>query len=307
MRYFDGEMWTNHFHHPGKLPDIGAWLNTTFGVFGRYWQGAAMLAFGTSLVGGLITWLSIRALLDDVAILDEQFVGAGAGTVVGLFVIALVVVLWQGFGWLAMSRFMHKAHFQEDATVTDSLRHALRRLPRYVGVILALTAMVFAVALVTALLGAIAPALGVVALIAVVVGAVWAFVKLAFLFVAVAAAPPGTSVLRASAAVSENRFWAVLGRLLLVFIGLAIVGQIIAVGLGEAGRMIDTEQLSDLVQVDGEIVTVRDIRFVDLLPSPGQFVVVLIINSVVQGATALITTSALMRLYLDAGAPAELE
>lgn len=307
MRYFDGEMWTDHYHHPGRLPDIGAWLNATFGVFGRYWRGASALAFGTSLVGALVTWLAIRGLLDDVAIVDEQIVGAGAGTVFGLFVLVLVVVLWQGFGWLAMSRYMHKAHFQDHATVTDALVHASRRLPRYMGVILALALVVLAAMLATALLTAISPVLGILAIIGLAVGAVWAFVKLAFLFVAIAAAPPQTSVLRASASVSENRFWGVFGRLLLVFVGLAIAGQIIAVGLGEYGQMVDAEQLSNLVQVDGEVVTVSNVRFVDLLPSPGLFIIVLVVNSAVQAATGLVTTSALMRLYLDAGAPASLD
>ncbi len=52
MRYFDGRAWTNDFHEPGRLPDIGRWLSATFSVFGRYWQQAAALAFGTALRSG---------------------------------------------------------------------------------------------------------------------------------------------------------------------------------------------------------------------------------------------------------------
>ena len=48
LRYFDGEVWTNHFHEPGKLPDLGNWFSTTFGVFRQHWKGAAIIANSTA-------------------------------------------------------------------------------------------------------------------------------------------------------------------------------------------------------------------------------------------------------------------
>ncbi len=306
MRYFDGEMWTNHFHHPGRLPDIGKWLSSTFTVFGRYWQGAAALTLGTSLVGGLGVWLALRVLIADVAIVDERLINVGAGTVFGGVAVVLFAVVWQGFGWLAMSRFMQRAHFQAAPTVADSLQHALRRLSRYLAIVFSLALAALLVMLIVALLTVAVPALGVIALLALLVGGVWVMVKLAFLFVAIAVAPPGTPMLQASADVSSGRFWGVLGRLALLTIGLAVAGQIIAVGLGDFGQFIDPDELAEVVRVRGETVIIRDFTVEALLPSTGKLIVALIINSIVQGASAIISTSALTRLYLDSGAPSEL-
>lgn len=304
LRYFDGEMWTNHFHQPGRLPDIGRWFNTTLSVFGQYWQAAALLAVGITLVGSTIIWLVIRVVVDDVAVVDEQFVNVGGGTVFWFVIVVLFALLWQGFSWMAMSRFMHRAHFHADPTVGDAVQFGLRRLPHYVVVFLALVLAGTALMMIALFLAAIAPILGLLALIALVVGFVWAMVKLAFVFTAIVAAPRGTSVVRASAEVSDGRFWGVFGRLLLVTIGLAIVGQIIAIGLGEYGQVVDAELLSEVLRVDGDTVTILDFRLIDLFPGPSAFIAVLIVNSVVQGATSIVTMSALMRLYLDAGAPA---
>lgn len=306
MRYFDGEMWTNHFHHPGRLPDVGNWLSTTFAVFGRYWQGAAALTLGISLVGGLGVWVALRILLSDVAVVDEEVVNVGTGTVVGIVAIVLFALVWQGFGWLAMSRFMQRAHFQAEPTVGEALQHALRRLPTYLAVVFALALAAILLLIIIAFSIVAVPALGVLALIAFLTAGVWVMVKLSFLFVAITVVPPGTSVLQASGSVSSGRFWAVLGRLVLLTIGLALAGQIFAIGLGQYGQFVDPDELSNAFQVRGETVIVRDFRLVDLFPSAGQLAAALVINSIVQGASAIISTSALMRLYLDSGAPSEL-
>lgn len=312
LRYFDGEMWTNHFHQPGRLPDIGRWFGTTFAVFGQYWRAAAVLAVGTTLVGSALIWIAIRVLVDDLAVIDEVlvavaadgFVDVPAGTIAGFVLVVLFALLWQGFGWMAMSRFMHRAHFHADPTVADAVLFGIRRVPHYLLVFLALVFAGTCITLIVVFLVAAVPLLGLLALLGFFVGLIWAAVKLAFVFTAIVAAPRGDSVIRASAEVSDGRFWGVFGRLLLVTIGLAIAGQVIALGLGDYGQMVDADLLSEVIRVDGDVVTVLDFRLVDLLPSAGQFVAVLVVNSIVQGATSIITMSALMRLYLDAGAPA---
>lgn len=305
MRYFDGLAWTNDFHEPGRLPEIGRWLNATFSVFARYWRQAAALAFGTALVSGLVVWLGIRALLRDVAVQNETFVGAGGGTLSGLVVLALVALALQGYTWLVLARFLHRAHYQAAPTIGDALVHGLQRLPKYLVVTLGLAIGATCLAVIVAFLTAAVPLLGVLAVLAFIVGAVWAVVKLTFYSIAVAIAPPGTSVLQASAEVSRGRFWPVCGRVVLVLVGMAIAAQIVSLGLGDYGQMIDAEMLSEVVRVEGEDVFLSDFRVVDLFPSPSGFVAVLIVNSIVQGASTLITTSALVRLYLDAGAPAD--
>ena len=306
MRYFDGEMWTNHFHEPGKLPEIGNWLSTTVSSIGQYWQGAVALTLFTTLIANVAIWVALRAILSDVAVVDEQLVNFDSGLAVAAGLVLVFAFLWQGIGWVATSRFMHRAHFHAEPTVSDALLHAARRLPRYLGAMLLLVAGFLVVFVVVAILSAVAAVLGALAVLGLLIVMVWALVKLAFVVVAVAVAPPGVSPFRVSAAVSANRFWPVLGRLLMVVAGIWIASAIITTVLGQYGQVLDAEQMTNIFRVEGETFVVSDFRIADLLPSTGQLAFALIINSIIQGAGSLVTASAFVRLYLDSGAPSEL-
>lgn len=305
MRYFDGEMWTNHFHQPGKLPDIGSWLNSTFTVFANYWQGAAVLALIVNLVGSLVIWGGLWFAVSDVAVVNEEIVNFDVGTGVIIGVMILLGILLQGFGWLAMSRFLHRAHFQANPTVGDAFTHALQRLPRYLGIMFLLVLVGFVAMMILVMLLVAVPPLGVFLLLAAIPFGVWVAIKLAFVINAIAIAPRGSSPIRASAEVSAGRFWPVLGRVLLFSLLVGIVAQIASATLGQLGQFIDPDVLSSNFEVRNDELFVGNFTFSELLPSSGQFIAALIVSSIIQAASGLVSTSAFVRLYLDSGAPSD--
>jgi hypothetical protein len=305
MRYFDGEMWTDHFHQPGKLPDIGSWLSSTFTVFANYWKGAAILGFSVHLAGSLAVWGGLWFAVRDLAIVNEGLVNFSLATGLLIAVFVILAILLQGFGWLAMSRYLHRAHFQENPTVVDAFTHALQRLPRYLGIMTMLVlAVVVAVALLIAVTVAV-PSIGILLIVVAVPFGIWAAIKLAFVINVVAIAPVDVSAVRASAEVSAGRFWSVFGRLFLFTLLSLIVVQIANVTLGRFGQIIDPDVLALNVQVRNDSVLVRDFELTDLMPSSGQFMIALVVSSVIQAASGLVATSAVVRLYLDSGGPSE--
>lgn len=306
MRYFDGQMWTNHFHNPDKSPDVGSWINSTFSVFAKHWPGAAVIAFASTLIGNLVAWFAFRSIFDDLVLRDEEILNFSGGKAAMLTLVGLFGIAWQGLGWLALNRYMQRAHFQAQPTVGEAVSHAVKRLPRYLGIVLVL-ALAFVLLVAIIIVATIAsPILGVFLILMAVVGAVWAFVKLSFLTAAVAASPAGTGALRASADVSSGRFWGIAGRVIVFTIALGFAGNIISALLGEFGSAVDADALTGIFQVDGDELIVDDFRFSNLFPSTGKLLLVMVITSVIRAASTMISTSAFMRLYLDVGAPSEI-
>ena len=306
LRYFDGAAWTDHFHYEGRLPDIGTWLSSTFNVLGQHALASFGLAAGLAVVGSLIGWIALKVALDDWAVADEEFVNVSAGGVAFGVLALLLYALWQGFSWLAVNRFFQLAHLQEQPTVADSLQRALTRLPKLIGVYLVMAAAAVAVFVVFLVLALASWALAILAAFALMVAMVWVFVKLSFLSATVVAAPEGTPAMQASARVSTGRFWGVLGRLMLLGLGLAIASGIVNGVFGGLGSPIDQNEFSSVFEVDDDEVIINDVLFADLIPSAGDFVVYLIVSTIVGSITTVISTSAIMRLYLDSGGPSEI-
>jgi len=308
MRYFDGELWTNHFHKPGELPDVGNWLNNTFTGLLSNWPGAVGIALATSLVGNLVLWISARGLVDTLAWTDGELVGFDTGTGLGVFAVVVFMLLWQALGWMALNRFLQRAHCQAQPTVAEAAARALKRLPKYVGVILGLAVVAMVIFFVLVVISLVSPVLALIVILAGVLVAVWVFIKLTFLSAAIVAAPAGTSAIRTSAHVSAGRFWAVFGRVVLltivVGVGSSIIGAIIGAVTG-VGSVVDADVLGDIVVTTGDQVEIRDFALKEFFDS-GALGVEIAFGSLLQAATALITTSAFMRLYLDSGAPSEL-
>lgn len=306
MRYFDGEVWTNHFHEPGKLPDIGTWLNTTFSGLFAYWPGALALAFVTAFLGNLVTWLVLRNVFADVAVIDDEFVNFSSSKVPLIIIAVIANILLQSIIWLALSRYMQRAHFQANPTVGDALAHGLKRLPRFLGAMLVILAAGFGLVFVIALITAISGILGVLALLATVVLLVWALVKLAFVVPAAVAAPSSASVIRTSMAVSTDRFWPIFGRVLMFVLVLPLAGNLVTTAFGRYGSIINGQAAAEMLDTSGGSTVFVDTQLRDLFPSAGTFVIAAIVASLISAVTTLISTSAAMRLYLDSGAPSEL-
>lgn len=311
LRYWDGEVWTEHYHEgDGKLPSIGDWLSSTFNAIGAYGIPALALAVGASCVLNLVTFGGLFWVAGDAQLVNEEFVGDVGDIIVRGAVVVIVLMLGQGFVWLAINRFMQRAHLQAEPSIGEALARALARVPRLVGVWLLLAVAVVIVigigVLLAVLLLETAPALIALLVLVMLPLAVFVSVKLSFISAAVVAAPTNESAIRASAQVSKGRFWPVVGRVLLLSIGVAIVSGMISGALGGLGQPIDQNALNDIVVGSGNDIGIRDFAFRDLLPSAGSFLVYIVASSIISGLTGLVTTSGFMRLYLDSGAPSEL-
>jgi len=307
MRYFDGQAWTNHFHSPDQAPDVGSWINNTFSIFAKHWPGAATIAFFFTLTGNLVAWFAFREILGDLVFRDEDIVNFSAGKAVVLVLVGVFGLVWQGFGWLSLNRFMQRAHYQANPSVSEAVTHALSRLPKYLGVTAVLVLAAFVLIAIIVAAAFVSPVLALFLVLFSIVGAVWAFVKLSFLSAAIVAAPAGTGVLRASADVSSGRFWAIAGRVIVFTIALGVAANIVSALIGDFGSAVDADALTGIFQVDGDELIIDDFRFSTLFPSTGRLLVALVVTSIVRGATTMISTSAFMRLYLDVGAPSEIE
>jgi len=315
LRYWDGNVWTDHYSsdNDGSLPSIGDWIGNTFSAIAAYGIPALALAVGAGLALSAITYGGLWWAVGDGQVVNEDFVGDWVPIAIRAGVVMLVLILAQGLVWLAVSRFMQRAHLQAEPTIGEALQHAFKRLPRFIGVSLmvGLAAVVLFV-VVIALLGLVGTAseglgigLAVIVGLASLVGLVFVWVKLSFLSAAVIAAPTSESVLRSSAGVSKGRFWPVLGRLLLLTIGVAILSSIVSTVTGGLSQPFDANVFVDVFEQDGDVVTINDFAFRDFLPTGTRVVAYLILSSIINAASGLISTSASMRLYLDSGAPSE--
>jgi len=307
MRYFDGAAWTDHFHEPGKLPDIGSWFSTTFATLRNHWKGAAVIAFATSIVGNLLSWLGLRSIAGDIGVINEEFVNYEAAQAVGVGLLFLAGFLVQGFGWLALSRYMHRAHFSASPTIGDALSRAVARMPKLIGLYLVAALIVTLGTMLIIAITVAVPPIGVLLMLALLPFSVWALVKLTFIAPALACAGKDDSVVQASAGVSRGRFWPVLGRVLILTIGLGIAASMLSSGLGPYGSAIDPDQLANIFQIedDGDLL-INDFQVRDLFQSTGKLLIATVLSSVVGAISALISTSGFVRLYLDSGAPSEL-
>lgn len=310
LRYWDGHDWTDHYHDKradGSLPPIGEWLGNTFSAIGAYGFPALGLAVGGSIIINVATAALLTWSITDERVVDQEFVGDVTSLFLRLGILMLVITVLQGAFWLAINRFMHRAHMQSEPTIPDALQHAAKRFPRFVGVlllvILAAGLAMFVLGLIVVGLG---PAGGVLGIVVLIPFFCWFGVKMAFLSTAVVAAPTSTSAVKASMGVSKGRFWGVLGRILLVTLGIFLVSSMATGALGELASPVDQDTLQDIVVAQGDTIILRDFSISELMPSGGQWIAYVIINSLIGAATGLVSTSAFMRLYLDSGAPAEI-
>ena len=284
-RYWDGSSWTEHRapRHadgaeqpddaPGGLRGPSRLVADTFSVAGRQWRGCAAVAliYVVSQVAALVlVFVSANEILLgelgeifdrvtepgfdgtdpedeayfeslDVDLAPVNFVPAALG----------VLALWVASNVLqaAITRIALADVHGRDLSTSDALRQAVPRLPRLMGLdVITIVVLVAAVAAIV-FAGIGAPLLLLPLIPAFIVGLVYAVAVIPMAY-AVASVGPRTWSLPYGARLVRGRFWATLGRLLLVFMLLFAVS--LAVGLSftaaaSAGGLA-LELLSQLVQ-----------------------------------------------------------
>jgi hypothetical protein len=183
---------------------------------------------------------------------------------------------------------------------SDSMLSGLTRLPRATGVMLAIGAMVgVGYALVVGSV-IVSPALVLLTFPLWVVGSIWVMTRFALAQVAASVAPPGVRSLGTSWTLTRQRFWAVLGRmvlLLLVSIALSVVTSLVATPFtafagGGGGLEPGTEE----------------IHFADVLgDNPAVLAISQLFSALGNGASTVIWVVGLMLIYRDLTGPTEIE
>lgn len=314
LRWWDGVQWTDARHDPmrsGTLQPIGKLVNQVFSdAWDRRLPVMALAAFGY-LLPSLPLVVAIRHLVNGVVVAD---IDADSADVTGFDPDRLwwVLLAFAAAGLCAAVTSFAVAHqfsmlrLGTRPTMGESLSAGVRGFVRMFGwVVLGLAAMAAGGGLALALIIAsplflllVIPSFGVLF--------VWLYVKLGFVFISAVTAPPGTNVLKASAAVSRGRFWPVAWRLLLVWLIGAAVPGVVFNTIGQlSGAAIDTEALNIEVSDDGGFTTNGP---VDLEEAFGTFLVVSLIFGAIQNAVTLALTSAgQASIYHQVRAPAGLE
>ena len=263
-RYWDGSAWTEHraprhadpagdpAADPGGMRGPSRLLANTFSLTGRRWRSCAAVALlyivsqvaaavlvivsaSDILMGELgAVWDRVsepgvdltepeheayfRSLEFDLA--PVNFVPA----LLGLLAFCVAGNVMQA----AVTRIALGDLRDRPPTTSDALRQALRRVPRLIGLDLQIVAIFVLAVLAVILAGIGAPPLLLALIPAFIVGSVYALVITPLAY-AVASAGPRRWSLPYGARLVRGRFWATLGRLLLVFLALLAVS--LAVGL----------------------------------------------------------------------------
>jgi hypothetical protein len=310
---------------PSGLGDIGSWLSGTFSTLTGRLANVGILLFAVPLVGWLILTVMVWALVSGMSFnqVTEEFEGFNVGLLLLTVLVAVIVLVVAGIvTWLAATHQLYVAHLAQERTIAQSLSVALRRLPRVIGwgLVLGLAAV-----LVVAILGGVMAALvaglgeGALALLlliipVVVVGVFFLWVKLAFFATALVVAPAGTNPITTSWGLSAGRFWAVLGRVLVLYAvvwGISFVFNIvfnIILAFVPATLGWEVDEVSGDLLIDGQNIDDLDVIDFDLfLPNPAIVVVIVALMVASQAATQAVSISGYTALYQRAGGPVDPE
>lgn len=263
-RYWDGSSWTEHRApriadpdgESGDAPDglrgPSQLVADTFSLTGRRWRPciAVALIYILSQIAGVVLLVvsagdilmgELGEVFDRISQpgfdpSDPQHQAYFESLEVDLapinFVPALLglLALWVASNVMqaAVTRIALGDLHDRTVTTSDTLRQAVRRVPRLMGLDLIVTAILLLVAAAIVLAGIGAPLLLIPLIPAVIAGAVYAVVVLPMAY-AVASAGPRTWSLPYGTRLARGRFWATLGRLLLVF--LLLIAASLAVGV----------------------------------------------------------------------------
>lgn len=303
LRYWNGELWTEHRAPRGPgvadnqrsgLSDIGSWLANTFKVLTD--RPIAVFAFlvGT-IIGSLIFGVVVLGIWDELRFTGDGWEGFSGGRLGATIAAALLLAVFSAFLYLALAHQFHGARLGHDHPLEHSFAAAARALPRLVGWALALIVGLIVISAALSLLVAAVGALGVlVAIFGGVPFMVWASVKLSFLGVACVVPVPGKNPVQASADVSNGRFWAVTGRL--VLLGLIVVGISLALNVVLSPfTSTPTEDDFDryLVVEDGEVLFLDVGGLLDEAGLVGPGVLVSALPSIITNLIALAGVSSL--------------
>lgn len=305
------------------LGELGSWLSATFTSLISRIGPIVILLFAVPTVGWTILLVLARSQLSGVSYNrgTDELVGFEPTSliVLGVAFFAFIPVLI--VAWLGANHQMYGSHAKQPQTLARSLSTGLRRLPRTIGwgIVFSLATMaIIAIVVGPLVAGAIliGPEVLLVLLLIVplsIVASVWIGVKLAFFGTALAVAPSGHNPFRASWAISRGRWWAVFGRLLVlwaIIYGVSFIGQFatqIGATLVPSQLGFDVDSETGELLIDGQAVAdLEVIEFDTFIPNLVVLVVFLAFYLLTQAISQALSVSGSAGLYYRGGAAAEL-
>ena len=287
---------------PGHLNNVAQWLQRTFRVgLSKLLPCSVLIVIG--LVPAVFFYAVMFLTLSDVSVDSSGSVDGLSGAMI--FILGLLLLawmLWSGVVTLAQNHLLYQAHVGRPTSIGQSMQAGLQGLGRFVWAYLALVAyaivvvgvvggLTFVFSLVSAALGSV---FFVVAYLAALLLSVWLGVKLVFLLVASAVAPRGEGPMGVSVDTTDGYFWAILGRVLL----LALIVMVVVI---------------PVTLVSGGVFALLGEGFFE--PTDTGSAVPLLITGLIAGvlsfvlmlAVQVISTSGIVRLYVDLGGPAQID
>lgn len=286
-RYWDGSIWTEHRapRHadaddesgsaPGGLRGPGELIGDSFSLMRRQWRGcaaAALVTISTQVVlGVLMLFAANEILMGELGEIWERFTAPDFDPTTpeneeylasleydlslanfAPVVVALLVVWFASNVAKATVTRLTLADLRGRApSVSVVVRQALRRVPRLMGVDLQLLVLAIAAVTIVVLAGVAAPVLLILVLPALVAAIMLSTAIISLAYVVASAGPVGGS-LRYAVRLVRTRFWAVLGRMLLII--LIILAMSLGISLLAGLATASLGSLSLLTQVINTLV-----------------------------------------------------
>ncbi|MDH3681979.1 MAG: DUF2510 domain-containing protein [Acidimicrobiia bacterium] len=310
LRWWDGFTWTEQTSESAELPTTGLqpvseWMTELFRLVGsragHLFPMIVVLMIPTGLLNGMGVWLGFRNLVvsfdSDTGEPSFANEGVGAGTY-GLVAASFFLLF-------VASVFLSVAAIRQAVAALDerpepwsaSLMTALARLPRALGVVLAVVVALFVAYFAMALTGAVAPLLLVITVPVWLAGSVWLAIRLSLAPVTASLSPPGTASLVTSWRLTAARFWALLGRtavLVLISVTLSLVAGIVAAPFRAVAG-------GDSVGIEPGA---EEIRFVEVMgDNPAIFAIGQLFNAIGNGAAAVLWGVGLALIYRRLSGP----
>ncbi len=300
LRYWDGSIWTEHRSPTGgygqgagsgQLSDIGSWLEQAFkSIWAR--RGPMAILGAAALALALAVGLSARSAFGDAVYENGQWSGVDSGGVGLLIIVAALAMLFSVILYLAATHQLYEYHLGREVGLGDSMGVAFGAFLRLLLWSLLAAAIAIAALVVVGLIIAFAGPVAILLVLAAIPFGVWLWVKLSFFVVACVAPIKDQNPFTSSAQVSQDRFWPVLGRLLLAsIIGFALYWAV-SLPLSVAGPTAAPD-LEDTIIIDGatdEIVYFHVGDTLDELGLSGGLIVLLaVIPQLINTAFGLAT------------------